>query len=115
MRATASSSSSTVNDTGQSTVSKYLGMTAGMITPVQPDTYMSQYKIGERASYVDDLELLARSYAIEHWNAWDGCVCRAIKSSQKNLRHELGVAADYRFMLLQRLLVMLSEAGILTH
>lgn len=101
---------------GQSTayMSKYWGMTANVIMPVQPDTYMSKYKIGERASYVDDLELLARTYALVALERLGWQRVLGEKVMAEDLQQQLGVVADYRFLLLRRLLVMLAEAGVLT-
>ena len=95
-------------------MSKYWGLTANVMMPVQPDTYMSQYKVGKRASYVNDLELLARTYALVALQrlGWQRVLGDEVVAD--DLQQQLGVVADYRSLLLRRLLVMLAEAGVLT-
>ena len=95
-------------------VSKCWGMTANVMIPVRPDTYMSPYKIGERASYIDDLELLARTYALVALERLGWQRVRGEKVVAEDLQQQLGVVADYRLLLLRQLLVMLAEAGVLT-
>ena len=106
----------TAANQGQSTayMSKCWGMTANVMLPVRPDTYMSQYKVGERASYIDDLELLARTYALVALERLGWQRVLGEKVVAEDLRQQLGVVADYRLLLLRQLLVMLSEAGVLT-